>query len=465
MRRCALVAIGLLTLPVFGAEGLLGYYRHPALNDDTIVFYAESDLWRVPVNGGTARRLTTHLERERFPCISPNGETVAFTASYDGTHEIYLMPLEGGRPRRVTHEGISGRRSPRPVSWKSDTELVYATWYFATRDTHQLAILNVETGNKKLLPLEQASDGGFAADNETLVFTRLPRQNSFAKRYRGGLVENLWRFRNGDKEAIPLTPDYDGTSRDPMVWKDRIYFSSDRDGTMNLWSMTFEGKGLVQHTVFAGWDLLSPSLHNGRIVFANRADLWIYDIERDETRKVDVRLASDFDQKRERWISNPMSYLNSWFLSHDGKQVGLTIRGRGYVLPARSGRIIRLRQNSDSRTRDLRFLPGSKDVIYLSDRSGEMEFWREPADGLGEPSPITSGGTTMRHDGIPSPDGKLLAHTDRDQILWMRDLSNGEEWEVARSAEGNEWDYIDLTWSSDSPVSYTHLTLPTNREV
>ena len=129
------------------------------------------------------------------------------------------------------------------------------------------------------------------------------------------------------------------------------------------------------------------------------------------------------------------------------------------MLPARSGRIIRLRQNSDSRTRDLRFLPGSKDVIYLSDRSGEMEFWREPADGLGEPSPITSGGTTMRHDGIPSPDGKLLAHTDRDQILWMRDLSNGEEWEVARSAEGNEWDYIDLTWSS--AVSYTHLTLPT----
>ena len=225
MRRCALVAIGLLTLPVFGAEGLLGYYRHPALNDDTIVFYAESDLWRVPVNGGTARRLTTHLERERFPCISPNGETVAFTASYDGTHEIYLMPLEGGRPRRVTHEGISGRRSPRPVSWKSDTELVYATWYFATRDTHQLAILNVETGNKRLLPLEQASDGGFAADNETLVFTRLPRQNSFAKRYRGGLVENLWRFRNGDKEAVPLTPDYDGTSRDPMVWNCLLYTS------------------------------------------------------------------------------------------------------------------------------------------------------------------------------------------------------------------------------------------------
>ena len=96
MRRCALAAIVLLSMPVFGAEGLLGYYRHPAIHNETIVFYAESDLWRVPVEGGTARRLTTHLERERFPCISPDGKTVAFTASYDGTHEIYVMPLEGG---------------------------------------------------------------------------------------------------------------------------------------------------------------------------------------------------------------------------------------------------------------------------------------------------------------------------------------------------------------------------------
>ena len=195
------------------------------------------------MEGGTARRLTTHLERERFPCISPDGKTVAFTASYDGTHEIYVMPLEGGRPSRITHEGVSGRRGPRPVSWKSDTELVYATWYFATRDTHQLAVLNIETGKKKLIPLEQASDGEFSDDKKTLFFTRLPRQNSFAKRYRGGLIENLWRFREGDDEAVPLTADYDGTSREPMVWKDRLYFSSDRDGTMNLWSMTLEGKG------------------------------------------------------------------------------------------------------------------------------------------------------------------------------------------------------------------------------
>ena len=88
MRRVALAAIVLYSLPASAADGLLGYYRQPALHGDTVVFYAESDLWKIPVQGGVARRLTTHLERERFPCISPDGKPVAFTASYAGTHEI-----------------------------------------------------------------------------------------------------------------------------------------------------------------------------------------------------------------------------------------------------------------------------------------------------------------------------------------------------------------------------------------
>ena len=450
MRQVALAAILLHTLPAFGADGLLGYYRQPALHGDTVVFYAESDLWKVPLEGGTAQRLTTHLERERYPCISPDGRTVAFTASYDGTHEIYLMPLEGGRPTRLTYEGVSGRRGPRAVSWRSNSELVYATWYFARRDTHQLAVLDIESGKRRVVPLEQASDGEFADDGRTLFFTRLPRQGSFAKRYRGGLIENLWRYRESDPEAVPLTADFDGTSRAPMLWKDRLFFVSDRDGTMNLWSMDHEGKELRQHTDFAGWDVLEPSMHAGRIVFRNQADLWVYDVNRDVARKMDIRLASDFDQKRERWVSNPLSYLNSWFLSPDGKHVGLTIRGQGYVVPVRPGRVVQLTQKTQSRTRDLRFLPGTRDVFYLSDQSGEMEFWRQAADGLGEPEQITTRGTTMRHDGIPSPNGRLLAHTDRNQVLWMRELATGEEWEVARSREGNEWDYIDLTWSPDS---------------
>ena len=148
----------LLPVSVTGADGLLGYYRQPALHGKTLVFHAEGDLWKVPVSGGTARRLTTHLERERFPVISPDGQTIAFTASYEGPSEVYTMPMAGGKPERLTYEGVSGRRAPYPVSWKSDHELVYATWFFAVRDTMQIAVKNLKTRQGTVVPLEQASD-------------------------------------------------------------------------------------------------------------------------------------------------------------------------------------------------------------------------------------------------------------------------------------------------------------------
>ena len=173
MMRAVCVLLLALSVHTADGDGLLGYYRQPALHGKTIVFHAEGDLWKVSANGGTAQRLTTHLERERFPVISPDGETVAFTASYEGPTEIYTMPLAGGRPTRVTYDGASGRRTPYAVDWKSPTELVYATWFDSQRDTMQLAVKDLASGESSLLPLAQASDGVFAPDQKTVYFTCL----------------------------------------------------------------------------------------------------------------------------------------------------------------------------------------------------------------------------------------------------------------------------------------------------
>ena len=84
--------------------GALGYYQHPAIHGDVIVFAAEGDLWRVHTGGGLAQRLTTHLAEESDPVISPDGRTLAFTARYEGPAELYTMPIDGGLPVRWTHE-------------------------------------------------------------------------------------------------------------------------------------------------------------------------------------------------------------------------------------------------------------------------------------------------------------------------------------------------------------------------
>src|SRR5436309_7445440 len=66
-----------------------GYYRFPTIHGGTIVFTAEGDLWRVSVQGGMAQRLTSHPGTESHAAFSPDGQTLAFSAEYEGPTEVY----------------------------------------------------------------------------------------------------------------------------------------------------------------------------------------------------------------------------------------------------------------------------------------------------------------------------------------------------------------------------------------
>ena len=82
------------------AEARTGYYQFPDLHDRSVVFAAEGDLWIVADSGGTARRLTTNAGSEYFPRFSPDGKWIAFTGEYGGNRDVYVIPAEGGEPRR-----------------------------------------------------------------------------------------------------------------------------------------------------------------------------------------------------------------------------------------------------------------------------------------------------------------------------------------------------------------------------
>ena len=88
------------------------YYRDPAIHQDTVVFSAEGDLWRVSVDGGSAQRLTTDPGQETQPQISPDGKQIAFVASYHGVPEVYLMPMAGGIPRQLSFDASRVMLSP-----------------------------------------------------------------------------------------------------------------------------------------------------------------------------------------------------------------------------------------------------------------------------------------------------------------------------------------------------------------
>ena len=455
LRRAAgCLAFSLLAISLSGVTALAapeagrhaGYYRFPAIHGDIILFAAEGDLWSVSAHGGEARRLTTNTGDERLPYISPDGQTVAFEAQYEGPGEVYTMPISGGLPERRTWDG-----GATPEGWTPDGRLIVSTTRYSTLPDPKIVLIDTK-GNREILPLASAAEGVYSPDGQ-LFFTRWDKQPSATKRYKGGSAENLWRF-DGKGEAVALTSDYDGTSHNPMFWNGHIYFLSDRDGIMNIWSMTPDGKDLKQLTHQKVFDVQSASISDGRIAYASGADLWLLDVKTGQDAVIPVQIASDYDQLREHWVKKPLDYQTAFHIAPDGSSAVFTARGEVFTLPAaKSGRTVRVAGNSGVRYRDARFLPDGKSVFAISTESGETEFWQYPANGIGKAEQWTNDSKVQRTEGIPSPDGRWLAHHDRDQQLWIYDIKNKIEKRIAQSIYD---DFDNLTWSPDSRwLAYT----------
>ena len=376
MRRFSICLPFLLlaaSAPATAQQPNRGYYRFPAIYGPRVVFTSEGDLWEVQTEGGTARRLTTHPGEETHAAFSPDGKTLAFSANYEGPTEVYSMPASGGLPKRRTFEG-----NATVVGWTPDGKILYASRRYSGLPDMQLATIDADN-RVTLVPLSQAAQGSYDGSGATLFFTRLPFQGSYAKRYQGGTAQNIWKYTVG-REATPLTADFAGTSKEAMWWNGRVYFLSDRDGTMNLWSMDENGKNLKQHTKHQGWDLKTPSLSQGRIVYQMGADLRLYEIASGTDRAIPIELECDFDHLREHWVKNPTEYATSAHLSPDGSSVVLVSRGRVFVAP-KKGRFVDVSAHKPGRYREARFMPDGKNLLLLSTESGEVEFWKVPANG------------------------------------------------------------------------------------
>jgi tricorn protease len=323
---------------------------------------------------------------------------------------------------------------------------VYATTHLATLPDLQLVALDLGEKTRRVLPLSQASEGCFDATGKALYFVRPAFHNNVTKRYRGGTARKTWKLAEGAPEAVCLTCDYAGESHSPQWWDGRVYFVSDRDGTMNLWSMEEGGQDLRQHTHHSGWDVRDPSLDRGRVVYQVGADLWLYDVASGMERRLPIRLASDFDQLREKWVKKPMEYLTSAHLHPKGDAVVLTARGRVFVAPAAQGRLVRASREPGVRYRDVVFLPDGKRLLGLSDATGELELVTLPANGVGDPVALTSDGKVLRFEGVPSPDGQWVAYTDNNNDLWLFSVATKAQTLLSPNRQGSS----DVAWSPDS---------------
>src|SRR5215467_2539902 len=304
--------------------------RFPTSNGDQIVFCYAGELYTVAKEGGTARRLTSGPGYSSFPHFSPDGKQLAFTSQYDGNTEVYLMPGEGGEPKRLTttatlsRDDISDRMGPNNIvmGWaNTQPEIIFRT----RRTSFNSFIGDLETVGlnadlPKQLPVPRGGFVSFSPDDSKMAFNRVFREFRTWKHYRGGMADDVWiyDFKTQQTENLTNNPAQDIC---PMWGPDnRIYFVSDRDGRMNLFSIDLASKELKQLTNFKDFDIKFPSIGKDAIVFEEAGYIWRYDLASGKAAPVPIQIREDFASGRQAFV-DASKHVQSVNLAPDGERI------------------------------------------------------------------------------------------------------------------------------------------------
>ena len=82
-----------------------------------------SDIWLIPVNGGTPRQITASPESDHSPRWSPDSKQIAFISDRNGESNVYLININGGEAKQVTFSDFS---LGGPV-WSKDGKYILCT--------------------------------------------------------------------------------------------------------------------------------------------------------------------------------------------------------------------------------------------------------------------------------------------------------------------------------------------------
>ena len=343
---CCIVTTLLCIVTPLRAEEEARLLRFPAIHGDQIVFTYAGNLYTVAATGGTARRLTSHDGFEMCARFSPDGKWIAFTGQYDGNTEVYLMPAEGGSPKRLTYtatltrDDVSDRMGPNNIviGWKNDGKhILFRSRMRSFNDfLGQLYLVSINGGPAEELPLPRGGFASYSPDDKKLAYNRVFREFRTWKRYRGGMADDIWIYDFDTKKTENIT---NNEAQDiiPMWSGNKIYFLSDRDENkrMNLYVYDTVDKSTRPLTTYKDFDIKFPSLGDKAIVFENGGYIYKFDLATEKTEKVTVRIQDDQVTGR-GGLKNVSTQIASFDISPDGKRALFAAHGEIFTVPTPS---------------------------------------------------------------------------------------------------------------------------------
>ncbi|MDL2251857.1 PDZ domain-containing protein [Odoribacter sp. OttesenSCG-928-J03] len=449
--------------------GYLGLYaeearllRFPHVHGDQIVFSYAGDLYTANKAGGTARRLTSHIGYEMFPRFSPDGKFIAFTGQYDGNTEVFMIPSEGGEPKRLTYtatlkrDDLGDRMGPNNIvmDWTPDSKniLFRSRRYTFNNFTGQLFTISIDGGESVEIPLKNGGFSTYSPDGKKLAYNYIFREFRAWKRYQGGMADDIrvFDFESGKSEIITNHVRQDVSPMWSPDGKD-IYFISDRNDIMNLFVYHTENKATEQLTHYTDYDIKFPSIGGEEIVYEYGGYIYLYNTKTKKDSRIKVSIENDQVYARPE-LKDVSSQIRNVDISPNGERLLLSARGDVFSVPAKEGITYNLTNSSNANDYNAQWSPDGKHIAYISDKSGEFHIWlRDMING--HEKQLTQEIKTYIFDFSWSPDSKKIAWSEKKNTFNITDIASGTTELIEESGYGPVKSF---NWSPDSKyITYT----------
>ena len=439
-----IAALVLFAIPASADETRL--LRQPAVSETHVAFVYANDIWIASRDGGEARRITSYKGAEVAPMFSPDGEHIAFTGQYDGNTDVYIVPTEGGEPKRLTfHPGTDQVRNWMP----NGQHVVFASARTSAPPRYpRLWKTSTEGGMPEPLPMPMANRCVFSPDGERMAYVRLAEVYNAWRHYRGGTTTGIWLFNLSDFE-IEKIPRDNSNDTFPMWIGDKIYFISDRNHTMNLFSYDVDSKEIDQLTFHDDYDIKYASAGGGLVVYEQAGYIHLFDPDAGESIRLHIEVKGDLPWRRPHFATVSDS-IRSGDISPTGVRAVFEARGDIFTLPAKKGDYRNLTASPGANDRFPTWSPNGEKIAWFSDEGGEYQMMIIDQKGEEKPKSIKFEKPSFYYSPSWSPDSRKVLFTDKHLNIWYVDAESEEATKVDTDNYGHPDRSLNPAWSLDS---------------
>ncbi len=420
----------------------------PAVSDTHVAFTYAGDLWIAEHDGTDVLRLTTHQGLETNPRFSPNGRTLAFSGQYDGNTDVYVVPVEGGVPTRLTwHPGsdiVQGFTVDGAAVLFTSARSAY------TGRHRQLHTVSLDGGHPEQLPIPHAFKAAYSPDGSKIAYTPLYEPFNQWKNYRGGTATRIWIYDTAD-HSVQEVPQPAGRSNDtdPMWIGGTVYFRSDRNGEFNLFAFDPASEQVSQLTQYADYPVLNASAGGGKIAYEQAGYLHLFDPAALESVPVPIQIATDLIEVRPRYAEGAR-FIRDAAVSPSGARAVFEFRGEIVTVPQKKGDHRNLTNSTAIHERSPTWSPDGTSIAFFSDESGEYALHVSPQDGKGDVRTYALDGAGFYENPRWSPDGNKISYTDNSRTVFWIDLETGATHRIGADMIYGPLPPPHHSWSPDS---------------